>query len=491
MVKKKVVIIGAGFSGLAAAALLARQGFDVTVLEKNAHPGGVAGVLEEQGFCFDLGPSWYLMPEVFERFFAQFGKRPADFFELIRLDPYYQVFFGPGDSVEISPDLERTCALFDRLEPNGGAKLREYLRLAKHKYDLALGEFLYRDYCSIFDFFQKKILLEGPRLHIFQKLDAYARRYFTSDRARKLLEYNIVFLGCSPFKSPALYSIMSHVDMTLGVYYPRGGIYQVAKALEQIAREQGVACQYATTASRITVADRTATGVVTSSGWHEAEFVVAATDYHHAETELLESPYQSYPEQYWQRKLLAPSAFIVYLGLNRSIPHLRHHNLYLAQNWEAHFEAIFDQPAWPENPSYYVACPSKTDGSVAPPGCENLFILVPVAPGLNDSDQVREAFYEKIISHLEGLTGTSLREAIIYKKICSQRDFSQAFNMYRGTAMGLAHTLWQTALFRPAHASRKVANLYYTGHYTHPGIGLPMVLIASQIVSAAVARRAA
>jgi len=491
MAQQKVVIIGAGLSGLAVAALLAQRGLSVTVLEKQAQPGGVAGRLEQQGFSFDLGPSWYLMPEVFERYFAQFGRSPADFFELIKLDPSYKVFFGPGDSIEITPDLEQTCALFESLEPGGGAKLREYLRLAKYKYDLALGEFLYRDYCSIFDFFQKKILLEGPRLHIFQKLDAYARRFFASDRARKLLEYNIVFLGCSPFKSPALYSIMSHVDMTLGVYYPRGGIYQLAKALEQIAREQGAAFRYGTTASQIAVDGRLARGVATSSGWQAADIVVAATDYHHAETELLERSCQSYPEHYWQRKVLAPSAFIIYLGLNRRIPHLEHHNLYLAHQWEEHFEAIFDRPAWPENPSYYVACPSKTDASVAPPGCENIFILVPVAPGLDDSDQVREAFYEKIISHLEGLTGTSLKEAVAYKRICSPRDFCQTFNMYRGTAMGLAHTLWQTALFRPAHTSRKVGNLYYTGHYTHPGIGLPMVLIASQIVSTAVARGAA
>ncbi len=482
MPQHKILIIGAGLSGLSAAALLARRGFDVTVLEKNEHPGGAAGLFQQDGFRFDMGPSWYLMPEVFDRFFAQFDRKPSDFYNLIKLDPYYKVFFSRDETVEITPDINQSYSLFDTLEPGGGKKLQEYLALAKYKYDLALNEFLYRDYTSLLDFFNRRLVFEGTKMHVFQKLDRFVQRFFASERARKLLEYNIVFLGCSPFKSPALYSIMSHIDMTLGVYYPQGGVHEVARALEKLAVEHGARITYNQPAVKIGVSGSRAENVYTENGTRSADIVLAGSDYHHAETTLLDPPYQTYPEKYWNRKLLAPSAFIVYLGLNKKLPNLQHHNLYLADTWENHFTAIFDEPAWPENPSYYVACPSKTDPSVAPPKGENIFMLVPVAPGIEDSDEVREHFFNKLLTHFEYITGISIADSIIVKRIFSQRDFASYLNMYRGTAMGMAHTLWQTACFRPSHKSKKVQNLYYTGHYTHPGIGLPMVLIASQIV---------
>jgi phytoene desaturase len=482
MPQQKILIIGAGLSGLSAAALLAHGGFDVTVLEKNGQPGGVAGVYENAGFRFDTGPSWYLMPEVFNHFFARFNKRPNDFFDLIRLNPYYKVFFSRDDMVEITPDMNQNYQLFDSLEQDGGKKLKQYLELARYKYNIAMDQFLYRDYTSLLDFFNRKLVFEGTKLHVFQKLDRFVKRYFTSDRARKLLEYNMVFLGCSPFKSPALYSIMSHVDMSLGVHYPQGGIHEVARALEKLACELGADIKYNLPAVKIDVSGRRSTNVYTDNGTYNSDIVLVASDYHHAETTLLDPPYQTYPEKYWDKKLLAPSAFIVYLGLNKKLPNLQHHNLYLSDTWEEHFNAIFDSPTWPEKPSYYVACPSKTDLSVAPEGGENIFLLVPVAPGIDDSDEIREHFFNTILAHFEHLTGISIADAIVVKRFFSQRDFAAYLNMYQGTAMGMAHTLWQTAYFRPSHKSKKVENLYYTGHYTHPGIGLPMVLIASQIV---------
>jgi len=482
MASKKVIVVGGGLSGLSAGALLARRGFDVTILEKQARPGGVAGQYKSKGFSFDMGPSWYLMPEVFERFFGLFGKRPDNFFDLIRLDPYYKAFFENGETAEVTPDIKATYDLFDRLEHNGGEKLKRYLDLAKYKYDVAIGEFLYRDYARLSDFFNRRILVEGLRLHIFQKLDRYISRFFSDDRAKKLLEYNIVFLGCSPYKSPALYSLMSYVDLCLGVYYPRGGMYNLATALERLARENGAHISYGREVNKISVSGNRATSVVTQHETHEADVVLVGADYHHAETQLLDHASRSYPEAYWSRKLLAPSAFIMYLGVEKKLPGLQHHNLFLARDWDRHFGSIFDRPSWPDNPSYYVACPSKTDTTVAPPGGENVFVLVPVAPGIADSDGVREAFADKIIRHLEGLIQTRFSDTLSVKRIFSQRDFSQQFNLYRGTAMGMAHTLWQTAFFRPSHTSKKVLNLYYTSHYTHPGIGLPMVLISSQIV---------
>lgn len=428
------------------------------------------------------------MPEVFERFFAEFGKKPADFFELVKLDPSYQVFFNAREAVSITPDIHTSCALFDTLEPGGGNKLRDYLARARYMHDVAVRDFLYRDYGSVFDFFNAKVLLEGFRLNIFQKLDAYVRKYFSSDRARKLLEYNIVFLGCSPDKSPAIYSILSHVDMALGVYYPMGGMCRLAEALESVARSCGAAVHYNQRVTRINVTGGRATQLQTDTDVFACDIALAACDYHHAETELLDPSWRTYTEKYWSRRIMAPSAFIACLGLNKKLDNLQHHNLFLSPGWQDHFASIFDTPSWPEAPSYYLACPSKTDSSVAPPGGETLFILVPVAPGLQDTDEIRERFFERVIAHLERLVGTPVAEAITCKKIISHRDFSEAFSLYKGTAMGMAHTLMQTALFRPARRSRKVANLYYTGHYTHPGIGLPMVLIAAHIIRDAIAR---
>ncbi|NVO67148.1 phytoene desaturase family protein [Methanofollis tationis] len=487
----KAAIVGAGFGGLSAAALLAKEGFDVEVIEKNEQPGGRASVYSEKGFTFDMGPSWYLMPDVYETFFAAFGKKPEDFYTLKRLDPAYRIFFGDGDPVDIRADLEEDYALFDSFEEDGGEKLRAYLASAKEMYDLSINELLYRDYRSIFDFLNGRLIMQGSRLHIFENLGTFVRRHFESDRAQKIVQYSIGFLGGAPQNTPSFYHIMSHIDMTMGVWYPDGGIRAVAGGIAELARSYGAEISLDEPVRRIEVEGKRATGVVTEKGRHDADLVLVNADYAHAELDLLDAAHRTYPEKYWRSRVLAPSAFVIYLGLDREVPALAHHTLFLDRDWEAGFERIFDpnRAAWPENPSYYVNVPSRTDPTAAPPGSETLFILVPLAPGLEDTPALRERLYTRILDDLEAKIGEELRDAVVVKRIFALNDFAERYNAYRGTALGLSHTLLQTALWRPAHLSRKVGNLYYTGQYTHPGIGVPMTLISSTIVAREIAER--
>ena len=483
MAIKRVVVIGAGLSGLASAALLAKRGFAVTVIDRHSTPGGVARSFTDKGFTFDMGPSWYLMPEVFERFFAEFNKKTSDFFNLVSLDPSYKVLFGPRDSVVIRKDHEYIVQLFETMETGAGERIATYLDDARYKYETAMAEFLYRDYQSIFDFINKKTMIGGIKLNLFQSLDKHIRRFFTHEKIQKILGYNVVFIGCSPFKSPALYSLMSHVDITSGVYYPMGGMHKLVDALHSVGVTHGVEFMWGAETTAVNIERGTANSVTTQQQVIDADCVLVAVDYHHAEQDLIPPAYRRYSSSYWNKRVLAPSALLIYLGLKKKIPGLEHHNLFLSEQWERHFQAIFDRPAWPEEPSYYIGCPSKTDPSVAPQDGENLFILVPVAPALDDNNGRREQFTDAILAHIEKMLEINITDAIIVKRIVSPRDFKESHKLYKGTAMGLAHTLFQSALFRPSHRSKKVSNLYFSSHYTHPGIGMPMVIISSHIIA--------
>jgi phytoene desaturase len=440
---------------------------------------------EHDGFRFDMGPSWYLMPDVFERFFEGLGVSVSEMYTLRRLVPAYKVFF-PERSVSVSPDLTKNLELFDSLEPNGGAKLTEYLTHAKYLYDVALENFIYKTYKRLSDFFTFRLIKEAPRLQLFSSLDSFLRRRFSSEEARQLLSYNAVFLGSDPRRTPALYALMSHVDMGQGqgVYYPEGGLFSVVTALETLCKRFGATIHYNEPATKIELSSSgKAKAVITASRSIEADVVVSAADYHHTETTLLPEHARSYSAKYWSSRKLAPSALLIYLGVNGRVPNLEHHTLYFRKQWERHFDTIFVRPSWPDEPCYYVCAPSKTDPTVAPEGCENLFILVPVAAGLEDDDAIREQLAARTISHLEGLCGDKFSSRIRFKRIVSHRDFSSLFNSLGGSALGLAHTLLQTALFRPSMRSKRVENLFYTGHYTHPGIGVPMVLISSTLTA--------
>jgi phytoene desaturase len=479
---KDILIVGSGFGGLSAAALLANEGFNVTVLEKNSSPGGRARVWSESGFKFDLGPSWYLMPDVFERFFAEFEKKPSDFYELIRLDPAYRLIFGKDDVVDISPRLEDNLELFNFLEDRGADKMINYLKTAKYQYDVSMDGILYEDLTSVFDFLKPRLLMRGMRLNVFGNLEKKVNKIFSSDKLKKILLYSVVFLGGDPKNTPAIYSLMSHVDFNLGVWYPKGGIGSLVEGMITLGKSLGVTYIYDQEVTSVQVENGIAKGVTTATAQFQADAVVINTDYHHAETQLLSPEYQRYPEKYWEKKTIAPSAYLIYLGLDIKLPGLDHHTLVLDNDWQRHFRQIFDDPQWPQYPSYYVCSPSKTDDTVAPEGHENLFILVPVAAGLDDTDANREMYFEKMISHFEDLMGQNIRNHIVVKRIFTQRDFVADYNAYKGTALGLSHTLMQSVMFRPHHKSKKVSNLYFTGQYTHPGIGVPMVLISSTIV---------
>jgi len=482
------VIVGAGYTGLAAASFLASKGRDVTLVEKNDSPGGRGRGWNTQGFMFDMGPSWYLMPEVFESFFRKLGKKREDYYGLSKLPTYYQVFFGDGTKVKVTNNLEQTKAVFESLEPGGAAKLERYLAAARYKYDTAIGEFLYRDYSSVFDFFNKKLVVEGLKLDVFTSLDKFVRREFKDIRSRQLLEYAMVFLGSSPSNAPALYSLMSHVDLDLGVWFPEGGMAAIGLGMEKLAREFGVKFVYDAPVTRIVTKNGKATGVETPKGRFEADEVLVTADYAHAELDLLSEADRSYSRKYWEKATVAPGMLLAYLGTKKKIPGLEHHNLYFSTDWDAHFDTIFKTPSWPADPCFYASVVSKTDASVAPEGGENIFLLVPTAPGLDDTDEAREAMFDVAAGKLESLIGSSIRDDLAVKRLYSHRDFKADYNAWKGTALGLSHTLGQTAVFRPGRRSKKVDGLWYAGQYTHPGVGVPMTLIAAELAAGAMVK---
>lgn len=480
---KKIVIIGSGFGGLSAAALLAKKGYQVTVLEKNETIGGKARAWKKDGFLFDMGPSWYLMPDIFERFFHQIGIHPKDDLKLKRLDPSYRIFFENKNTIDISSNLDRNYLLFDKLEKDGAQKLKKYLEIAEYQYKVSVEKFLYSEQSSLKDFLNAKLVFEGSKLHLFNSMEKFAKKFFTSDEALKILQYTIVFLGGDPKNTPAIYALMAHVDFNLGVWYPEGGMNAVAEKIAEKAKEFGVKIECSQEVKKIETKNGKAKKVITNQGEFEADIVIANADYHHVETKLLDSADRSYPEEYWQKKTMAPSAFIMYLGLNKKVKNIQHHTLVLAEDWKKHFREIFDNPQWPADPSYYVCAPSVTDNTVAPPNHENLFFLVPMASGIEDTDEIRKEYEKKIIAHFEKTIGEKIADSIIVKRNFAINDFQSEYNAYKGSALGLSHTLLQTAYFRPKMRSKKVENLFYAGQYTHPGIGVPMVIIASEIIA--------
>jgi phytoene desaturase len=482
---KRVVVIGAGIGGLGTAGLFAKKGYDVTVLEKNANLGGRANVFEAEEFKFDMGPSWYLAPDLFEHFFELMGEKVSDHLDLVRLSPSYRIFFHNDDEpLDIHSDMTRDSATFEAIEPGSSEKLRAYLKQSEYQYEVATQHFMYKNYDTVFDFFNRRVMTEGQKLSVFSKMHSFVSKFFKTRKLQQVMEYTMVFLGTSPYEAPALYNLMSHMDFNQGVFYPRGGFYELIRALARIAEMNGANLRTNSPVSEIVVDGGVTRGVqLESREFVPADIVISNADIQFTETKLLEERWRTYNDKYWNKRVMAPSAFIMYLGVKEKLPNLIHHNLLFSEDWRKNFDDIYKDPCLPDEPSLYVCAPSVTDPSVAPGGKENLFVLVPIASDLAINDEEKEAYSERVLALMEremGLKG--LREKIEFKRIYTVSDFAADYNAFKGTALGLAHTIWQTAIFRPSNQSKKVKNLFYVGAGTNPGIGTQICLISAELV---------
>ena len=480
---KHIVVIGAGFAGMSAACILAKEGFKVTILEKNDQPGGRARVWKKDGFTFDMGPSWYWMPDVFENFFALFGKSPQDFYELERLDPAYRVYFGKGDEMDIPAKMIELEALFERTEPGSSKGLKEFLKQAEYKYKVGMGEYVFRPSHAITEFIDWNLIRKSFSMQLLTGMSRHVRKYFKNPKLIKLLEFPVLFLGARPQDTPAMYSMMNYADLVLGTWYPMGGMNEIVKAMVNIAEENQVEIKLNTEVLKIEVEDESVKCIITSNGIIEADFVITGADYEHTDQELIDEPYRNYDRKYWDSRTMSPSSLLFYIGINKKLGDIKHHNLFFDEDFEQHAEDIYTKPQWPEKPLFYVCCPSKTDSSVAPERCENLFFLVPLAPNLEDNDELREKYFNLIIDRFESITGESIKDNIIVKRSYAMNDFKADYNSFKGNAYGLANTLAQTAFFKPAMRAKHIKNVLFTGQLTVPGPGVPSALISGQIAA--------
>lgn len=480
---KKASVIGAGFSGLAAASFLAKGGFDVTVFEKNSLPGGRARKFDANGFMFDMGPSWYWMPDVFEKFFNHFGKTTSDYYTIKRLDPSYRVFFGKDDYLDVPAGVDALRKMFDALEPGSGVKLIQFLHEAQIKYNLGINQLVYKPGLSVSEFFDPSLVSGLFKLHVFQSVSQYIRKFFKEPRLICLLEFPVLFLGATAEKTPALYTLMNYADMSLGTWYPMGGMYKIIEGMTQLAASLGVEFKFNHAVDQIEMSGSQISQLRAGGKSYSADYVIASADYHHTEQTLLPKKFRQYSDEYWQKRVLAPSSLIFYIGLDRKLKNLQHHNLFFDQDFSKHADEIYENPQWPALPQFYVSCPSKTDPTVAPAGCENLMILIPVAPGLHDEESIREKYFQMVINRMESITGERIREHIVFKRSYAHNDFVADYNAFKGNAYGLANTLKQTANLKPSIRNKNVSNLFYTGQLTVPGPGVPPSLISGQVVA--------
>ena len=481
--RKKIIVIGSGFAGLSAACFLAKAGHDVTILEKNGVGGGRARQFKTDGFTFDMGPSWYWMPEVFENFFKSFDKSTLEYYELVRLSPSYSIFFGQNEIMDLPANRAGLFDLFEKYEPGSSKNLEQFLNEAAYKYKVAMSEFVYKPGHSIFEFADIKVLKSLFNLHMFTSMSKYIRKLFSNEKLIQLLEFPVLFLGATPEKTPALYSLMNHADLSLGTWYPMGGMFKIVEGMMTLAKELGVQIKLVEPVTKINASNNKATSVVTEKAEYQVDIVVGSADYHHIEQQLLSTNDQQYNSKYWDKRVMAPSSLLFYLGVDKKLKNLHHHNLFFDEDFKKHAIEIYESPAWPEKPLFYVCCPSKTDDSVAPEGKENVFVLIPLAPGLEDSEEIRDKYYHIVMDRLEKLTGQSIKEEVIYKRSFAHRDFTKDYNAFKGNAYGLANTLLQTAFLKPKMKSKKVKNLYFTGQLTTPGPGVPPSIISGEVVA--------
>ncbi len=479
----KVVIIGSGFAGLSSACYLAKEGFDVTILEKNKIPGGRARKFEANGFTFDMGPSWYWMPDVFENFFNDFGKKVSDYYDLVRLDPSYSIHFGKDEIMEVPAKLNDLKEMFESYEKGSSINLEKFLKEAEYKYEVGMNEFVHKPGLSLLEFADLRVFKSVFKLQMLTSMSAYVRKLFKNEKLIQLLEFPVLFLGATPENTPAMYSLMNYADLALGTWYPKGGMHKIIEGMVDLAKELGVKFELNTTVENLEVDKNLIKTIKTSKGDFIADTIIGAADYHHVEQELLNKKDQDYSDKYWDKRTMAPSSLLFYLGVNKRLKNLHHHNLFFDADFKKHAEEIYENPAWPSNPLFYACVPSITDDTIAPNDCENLFLLVPLAPDLEDTEELREKYYNIIMDRLEVQTNQKIRDHITYKRSYAHKDFISDYNAYKGNAYGLANTLKQTAILKPRLKSKKVKNLYYAGQLTTPGPGVPPSIISGKVVA--------
>jgi phytoene desaturase len=478
--KKTIAIIGSGFSSLAAACYLAQQGNTVTIYEKNETIGGRARQYKKDGFTFDMGPSWYWMPDVFERFFLDFNKKTSDYYELIKLNPAYRVYFGLNDFISISDNLDEIKNTFEQIETGSGKKLENFIRQAQSNYDIAIKNLVYRPGVSALELITLETTLKLNQF--LSTVSTDIRKQFKNEKLIQILEFPVLFLGAKPTKTPSFYNFMNYADFGLGTWHPKTGMYDVVHGIEKLALELGVTIKTNVAIEKIVVKDKTATALLINGKTIEADVILSGADYHHTET-LLDTEHRAYSEKYWESRTFAPSSLLFFVGFNKKIENVTHHSLFFDVDFSQHAIDIYDEPKWPDEPLFYANFPSKTDPSAAPQGMESGFFLIPLAPGIQDNEVLRETYFEKIISRFEQLTNQQIKNNIIFKRSFCKNDFVEDYNAYKGNAYGMANTLLQTAFLRPKLKSKKVRNLYFTGQLTVPGPGVPPALISGKLVA--------
>ena len=482
--KKKAIVIGSGVAGLSAAAYLAKGNYEVTILEKNDSPGGRARQFKADGFTFDMGPSWYWMPDVFEKFYQDFGFTTSDFYELIRLDPSYRVIAKNGEAVEIPANIHELEALFEKFEPGSAERLRKFLKEAAYKFEVGINDLVYKPSLSLLEFADLRLLKGLLKMDVLSNMRKHVSSVVSHPFLQELMEFPVLFLGALPENTPALYSLMNHADFTLGTWYPQGGMFNIIEVFLKVAQKQGAQLCLNQEVVKIISENGIAKGVQTHTDYFEADVVIGAADYHHLDQKVLEPAQRNYTAQYWDKRKLAPSCLLYYVGLNKRLKNAVHHTLFFDTDFGLHAQEIYTQPKWPSNPLFYASVPSVTDPSVAPAGCENLFLLIPIAPGITgDTEDIREAYFEKIIKRLEQQLGESILPHVVYKRSYSVSDFKNDYHAFKGNAYGLANTLDQTAILKPSLKSKKIKNLYFAGQLTVPGPGVPPSIISGKVAA--------
>lgn len=478
--KKNIKIIGSGFSALSASCYLAKAGHDVTIFEKNNTIGGRCRQLVKDGFTFDIGPSWYWMPDVFDRFFNDFGKNTNDYYKIKKLSPAYLVYFGVKDFVSIADNLDEIISTFESIEKGSGIKLKKFMDRAKSNYEIAIKNLVYRPGESLLELVTPQTALKVGEF--LSNISRDVRKEFKNPKLIQILEFPVLFLGAKPSDTPSFYNFMNYADFGLGTWQPENGMYDVVLGMQKLALELGVTIKTSQEVSEIIVVNGEAKGLVVNGMNIEADLVLSGADYHHTET-LLPKKYRQYSEDYWERKTFAPSSLLFFVGFDKKLKNVAHHNLFFDTSFDNHAIEIYDKPQWPKDPLFYANFTSITSNKTAPEGCENGFFLIPIAPGIEDTEKLRETYFEKIIERFEQLTEQTVRENIIFKSSFCVNDFVSEYHSYKGNAYGMANTLLQTAALRPKLKSKKVKKLFFTGQLTVPGPGVPPSLISGKLVA--------